>query len=90
MGGRTGGFRFVEVNDIRSPDLLPGGAKYFDLPGAIALSAPRKLWLAGEGEEAPEVVSAAYAAADAKPQLTYDAGSQDTAAERVTAWLLQP
>jgi pimeloyl-ACP methyl ester carboxylesterase len=43
----TQGFRFAAVDDLHSPDFLPGGAKYFDLPGMLAL-AQRPLWLAGE------------------------------------------
>jgi hypothetical protein len=45
----TGGFRFSKLLDYRDPMFLPGGAKYFDLPGMIALSAPHPLWLTGEG-----------------------------------------
>jgi Holliday junction resolvase len=33
----TGGFRFGRVLEIHSPEFLPGGAKYGDLPGMIAL-----------------------------------------------------
>ena len=36
----TAGFRFADVTDIHSPDFLPGGAKYGDLPGMLSLSAP--------------------------------------------------
>jgi hypothetical protein len=46
----TQGFRFGNVLDIHSPDFLPGGAKYGDLPGMLALGALRNLWLAGEGD----------------------------------------
>ena len=44
----TAGFRFANLKAIDDPDFLPGGAKYDDLPGMIALSAPCPLWLAGE------------------------------------------
>ena len=57
----TGGFRFQNVRDIRDPMFLPGGAKYGDLPGLLALGAPRKLFLMGEGAHAPDLVTAAYA-----------------------------
>ena len=46
----TAGFRFARVAAFDNPDFLPGGAKYNDLPGMIALSAPNPLWLAGEGD----------------------------------------
>lgn len=44
----TGGIRFLKVMDIYSPDFLPGGAKYGDLPGMLALAAPGRLWVTGE------------------------------------------
>lgn len=47
----TGGFRFGKVLDYRSPMFLPGGSKYLDLPGMIALNGKRPLWLKGEGKE---------------------------------------
>ncbi|MFM8985724.1 MAG: alpha/beta hydrolase family protein, partial [Planctomycetia bacterium] len=49
----TGGFRFAALTDYRAARVLPGGAKYLDLPGMLALRAPRPLWLAGEGATAP-------------------------------------
>ena len=47
----TAGFRFAKLKSIDDADFLPGGAKYLDLPGLMALSAPYPLWLAGEGEK---------------------------------------
>ena len=61
----TAGFRFAKLTAIDDPDFLPGGAKYLDLPGILALSAPCPLWLAGEGHAGPPVVAAAYRAAGA-------------------------
>lgn len=52
----TGGFRFGKLLEIHDPSFLPGGAKYFDLPGILALSAPAKLAVAGEGKDAPKIV----------------------------------
>ena len=52
----TRGFRFGKVMDIQSIDFLPGGAKYGDVPTLLALGAPGKLWLTGEGKQAPPVV----------------------------------
>jgi hypothetical protein len=53
----TGGFRFGRVLDYRDPMFLPGGAKYLDVPGLIALGAGHPLWVAGEGAR-PEVFGA--------------------------------
>ena len=44
----TQGFQFGTVLDLHSPDFLPGGAKYGDLSGILALGAPGELWVAGE------------------------------------------
>ncbi len=55
----TKGFRFGKLLDFRDPMFLPGGAKYLDLPGMIALNAPRPLWIAGEGVK-PEISSAKF------------------------------
>jgi len=59
----TGGFRFAKIAALDAPDLLPGGAKYLDLPGILALSSPHPLELLGEGDTAPPVAAAAYQAA---------------------------
>lgn len=59
----TGGFRFAKISSLDDPNLLPGGAKYLDLPGILALSAPYPLELLGEGDKVPDVVAAAYRAA---------------------------
>jgi cephalosporin-C deacetylase-like acetyl esterase len=60
----TGGFRFARLTALDDPDLLPGGAKYLDLPGIAALCAPVELHLAdGPGKAVPSVVTAAYRAA---------------------------
>jgi dienelactone hydrolase len=57
----TTGFRFQNVRDIRDPSFFPGGARCGDLPGLLALGAPRMLLLAGETAGAPKIVTAAYA-----------------------------
>jgi len=84
----TGGFRFGKLLDYRHPMFLPGGAKYLDLPGMIALAAPQSLWLAGEGKE-PEIVVAAYRGAPKADALaTYTGDGADKEASAVQ-WLLK-
>jgi dienelactone hydrolase len=56
----TGGFRFQNVNDFRDPRFLPVTAKYADLPGLLALNAPRKLFVMGEGPGLLGIANAAY------------------------------
>ena len=65
----TAGFRFANVDAVDDPDFLPGGAKYFDLPGMIALCAPAPMMLLGENE-LPEVVAAAYKTEKAANAIT--------------------
>ncbi len=65
----TGGFRFANITALDDPDLLPGGAKYLDLPGMLALSAPLPMELRGEGDQPPPVVAAAYRAAGREENL---------------------
>jgi dienelactone hydrolase len=83
----TGAFRFGKVLDIHDRSFLPGGAKYFDLPGLIALHAPGRLFLAGEGEKAPEVVATVYQAAGAADRLTVFGGESARIVEAAVAWL---
>ena len=82
----TQGFRFGQLTDYRDPRFLPGGAKYFDLPGFIALNAPHALWLAGE-ERLPAPAAAAYRSAAAEPAVFAGAGGQKEIA--AVGWLLQ-
>ena len=56
----TRGFRFGQLTNYRDASFLPGGAKYGDVPGLLALHAPSKLWLSGEGTTAPEPLATAY------------------------------
>jgi len=85
----TAGFRFVNVADIYAPDFLPGGAKYGDLPGALALAAPGRLWLAGEGEESASLVKKIYQTTGSTANLTL-APAGKPADELAVGWLLVP
>jgi dienelactone hydrolase len=83
------GFRFAKLLDYRDPQFLPGGAKYLDLPGFLALGAPQPLWLAGSGNEPSPLVTKAYQAAGQPKNLTLFPGP---AAEKETAavkWLVE-
>jgi hypothetical protein len=84
----TGGFRFGKLLDYRDPQFLPGGAKYLDLPGMLALSAPLPLWLAGEGNE-PALVRAAYGAAGQTGKLTTYNGEPSQTEAAAIEWLLK-
>ena len=83
----TGGFRFGKLLDYRDPQFLPGGAKYLDVPGFLALSAPHPLWLAGEPNET--LVTQAYATTGASPQLTAFTGAAGEKESAALSWLLK-
>ncbi len=85
----TAGFRFEKLTAIDDPNFLPGIVKYGDLPAMIALNAPRKLWLAGEGGQTPPFVSAAYQALERSDRVTLYKGESASAVEDVLKWLGQ-
>ncbi len=67
----TGGFRFGQLANIRELQFLPGGAKYGDLPGMLALSAPAGMWLADQGPMAPGLVSARLHRSERRRQVEH-------------------
>ena len=84
----TEGFRFADLKDVYDVNFMPGAAKYDDLPGLLALSAPTRLWLAGEGKEAPPIVSTAFIAAGGLENLTTFSGESRDVAKAAVEWLL--
>lgn len=48
---QTGGFRFADVPSIAHSHFLPGGARYLDLPGLLALQSSGWLTVIGETPE---------------------------------------
>lgn len=84
----TNGFRFGKLLDFRDPQFLPGGAKYLDVPGLLALSAPYPLWLAGEGAT-PALVTDLYKSAGKEAQLTVFTGAPEQTATSAAEWLLK-
>lgn len=84
----TAGFRFANIDRFDHPDFLPGGAKYLDLPGMLALGARGPLWLAGEGPEPPSLVAAAYKATNGSSDLIVFDGEEDKMAPSAVDWLL--
>ncbi len=81
----TAGFRFANITSLDDPDFLPGGAKYLDLPGMLALCAPAPMWLAGEGTD-PEIVKKAYKAAGKADALSVPADKETI--DDAIKWLL--
>ena len=85
----TGGFRFGKVLDLRSVDFLPGGAKYGDVPGILALCAPVKLAISGEGTRVPATVRARYEQANAGRSLTALSGSAPELRDAAVRYLVK-
>ncbi|MHB9076399.1 MAG: acetylxylan esterase [Pirellulaceae bacterium] len=86
----TTGFRFAHVRAIHDPDFLPGGAKYDDLPGMLAVAAPAPLFLAGEGDVVPPPIAAAYGAVGAAEAVVICPPPTTAPLNAATDWLLQP
>lgn len=84
----TGGFRFGKLLDFRDPQFLPGGAKYLDLPGFLAVGAPQPLWLAGEGKE-PALVAEHYRKTGQARQLATFTGEASRREAAAAKWLLE-
>ncbi|MCH8217682.1 MAG: acetylxylan esterase [Planctomycetes bacterium] len=85
----TRGFRFVDLEDVYDVNFMPGAAKYDDLPGLLALSAPTRMWLAGEGKEAPAIVKAAFASAGTPENLKTFSGDDQEVAKIAVEWYLR-
>ena len=85
---QTHGFRFGRVDDLHSQQFLPGGAKYDDLPGMLAVAAPLPLWLAGEGQGGPKLVQDAYTAAGGSEEMTAFAGKPAEIEAAAVKWIL--
>lgn len=83
------GFRFTALTRFDHPDFLPGGAKYFDLPGMVALAAPGEIWLSDGAAEAPAVVEAAYRASGKRENLTVFGGRKADEEIAAVTWLLE-
>lgn len=80
----TNGFRFQKVRDIRDPLFVPSAAAAGDLPGILAIGAPRNLYLMGEGKIGPAIVGAAYEVA-ARPDTLRVSEVRDL--DAATNWL---
>jgi hypothetical protein len=85
----TGGFRFDQLRDFRDPRFLPGGAKYLDLPGLLALAVPQPLWLAGEGN-GPSLLGDVYRLSENPRQLQVFRGASGDEALAAAEWLAAP
>jgi dienelactone hydrolase len=59
----TGGFRFAKLDNVWDANFVPGGAKYGDVPGLLALCAPVKTTILGETPDSAATVAGVFAVA---------------------------
>ncbi len=85
---RTREFRFDRVAGIRDVNLLPGGAKYHDLPGMLALAVPQHLWVADEDAVGLAITQAAFEAAGLPQHLTIHPLESEDVDGAAVNWLL--
>ena len=85
----TDGFRFAELTSWRDENFLPGAVKYGDLPGLLALSAPYKMWIAGEGSELPRIVTMAYRASGQPHHIITSKSPPDKVTKNAVTWLTE-
>ena len=81
----TQGFRFEEVDGIRHPDFLPGGARYLDLPGFLLAAPPGPLWISGE----PAPVQAMLARRHLEDPGALAFGNPGQGTEAAVDWILR-
>ncbi len=84
----TGGFRFGKVLEIHSPQFLPGGAKYDDVPGLLVAGGTQPLWLAGEPEAGAAFVRSAFQRENAQGRLTVASSTTGNGRAAAVDWLL--
>ncbi len=80
------GFRFGKLLDYRDVRFLPGGAKYHDLPGMLAVAAPARTWIADKAADL-SITRNAYQAAGSADGITI-ASPESKTADAVT-WILR-
>lgn len=88
----TGGFRFAQLTSWRDLRFLPGAVKYGDLPGLLALAAPRPTILVGDSSRTDRqlTVSAYHAAGHPGALVVFDEDSTvEQAIEQLTEQLIE-
>ncbi len=83
---RTGGFRFAGLESDWDANFMPGAAKYGDLVGLLALSAPHPLWIQDADVVLQSQLRIRYAAALAPGALVLQEpeGSEDSLLDFIT------
>lgn len=85
----TAGFRFGHVEDLWSAEFLPGGAKYGDVPGMLAVGAPGPTWVAGEDEADLALARRVYSYSGNQRRFSVFPGTGHPAAAAAVKWILK-
>jgi len=64
----------------------PGGARYYDLPGMLAVAAPQATWITGE-KVIPQIVTQVYQIEKAADAVTINTSPASSNSAAIT-WLL--
>lgn len=86
------GFRFGKLRDFRDADFLPGGAKYLDLVGMLASSAPSPLWIKTSASPDFDLLKQLYAVRGPASSLTLIAErdlAEESEALQACEWLMK-
>ena len=86
----TDGFRFRKIDDLHDMNFLPGGARYYDLPGFIALSRAKNVWLAGDVEASHFMEASLLADPKEGRRLVTFVGQKQNREQRGLRWLMSP
>jgi hypothetical protein len=89
LAADTHQFRFNKVTDLQSPTFLPGGARYHDLVGMLAVASPEATWLASESSQSIHVAQSAYQALKAKDKLVLSPEPANQRSQAAVRWIIQ-
>jgi len=86
------GFRFETLDHVDDPMFVPGAVRYGDIPGLIALSAPRPTLVVGETPTTVAPAPEAWRALGAGKALSLQGSkteTETTRADRIVDWLIE-
>ncbi len=83
----TNGFRFGKLLDYRDIHFLPGGSKYLDVPGMLAVGPTSPLWLMDEGSDMKLVKDAFKKTGNS--DLEIFSGDKTASESAAVVWLLK-
>ena len=81
------GFRFGNVRNLHDSMFLPGGAKYDDLPGMLAIGAPHRLFVSRLDESGLPILRQAYSAQGKANHLSLSEKRGEELEKEIVDWL---